>query len=57
MTVPSPALIDSVRARLRTAAAADGARYQAILERYAIERLLNRLASSPLRDRFVLKGA
>lgn len=54
---PAPGLIDSVRARLRNLASADGADFQALLERYAIERLLYRIARSPLRDRFVLKGA
>lgn len=47
----------SVLARLRNVARAKNSDYQLILRRYAIERLLQRLSTSPDRDRFVLKGA
>jgi hypothetical protein len=47
----------SVRARLANLAREQGADFQRILQRYAIERLLARLASSDHRDEFVLKGA
>ena len=47
----------SVRARLLARARKDGEDFQRLLVRYAIERLLYRLATSPHADRFVLKGA
>jgi predicted nucleotidyltransferase component of viral defense system len=47
----------SVAARLRNVAAARGIDLAFVLHRYAVERLLHRLALSPARDRFVLKGA
>jgi len=47
----------SVRQRLLNLAREAGEDYQHILLRYAIERLLYRLACSPHRDRFILKGA
>jgi predicted nucleotidyltransferase component of viral defense system len=47
----------SVRQRLLNLAHEAGEDYQHILLRYAIERLLYRLACSPHRDRFILKGA
>jgi len=47
----------SVRDRLQNHARATGDDFQRVLVRYGIERLLYRLARSPLRDRFVLKGA
>lgn len=47
----------SVRARLLDRARRDGADFQNLLTRYALERLLYRLSISPERDRFVLKGA
>lgn len=53
---PDARVAASVRARLRNLAER-GEEFSRVLERYAIERLLFRLASSPYRDRFVLKGA
>ena len=47
----------SVRARLMKLARVQGDDFQAVLTRYANERLLFRLASSPHANRFVLKGA
>ena len=47
----------SVRARLLDRARREGADFQNILTRYALERLLYRLSVSSARDRFVLKGA
>ena len=47
----------SVRARLLERARRDGADFQNLLTRYALERLLYRLSVSPARDCFVLKGA
>jgi hypothetical protein len=47
----------SVRARLLRLAKERGEDFQLVLTRYANERLLYRLASSPHRSRFVLKGA
>ena len=47
----------SVRARLLDRSRRDGADFQNLLTRYALERLLYRLSVSPERDRFILKGA
>ena len=47
----------SVRARLLTLAREKGQVFDLLLTRYAIERLLYRLSTTPHRDRFVLKGA
>jgi hypothetical protein len=47
----------SVIQRLRNVARRKQASFEAILRRYAIERLLYRIAQSPERNRFVLKGA
>jgi len=47
----------SVRERLLNIARARGEDFQQILVRFALERLLYRLAQSPYRERFVLKGA
>lgn len=47
----------SVRARLLNLAKERGEDFQHVLTRYANERLLYRLASSPHTDKFVLKGA
>ena len=47
----------SVRARLLRISKEKGQNFELILTRYAIERLLFRLAQSPHADRFVLKGA
>ena len=47
----------SVRARLLTLAREKGQAFELLLVRYATERLLYRLSSTPHRDHFVLKGA
>ncbi|MEO7037820.1 MAG: nucleotidyl transferase AbiEii/AbiGii toxin family protein [Polyangiaceae bacterium] len=47
----------SVRARLTNRAKASHRPFQEVLQHYAHERLLYRLAQSPYRDRFLLKGA
>ena len=47
----------SVMARLLTRAKARGDDYQLLVRAYAFERLLYRIGQSPLRHRFVLKGA
>lgn len=47
----------SVRARLLQLAKASGQSFDLVLTRFALERLLFRLAQSPHADRFVLKGA
>ena len=50
-------LAASVLARLLKKAKANGDDYQTLLTAYCFERFLYRLGVSPLRDRFVLKGA
>lgn len=58
MTRPSPRNVAaSVRQRLLNRARALGTDYNQLLVRYAIERFLYRLATSPHRGTFVLKGA
>jgi hypothetical protein len=47
----------SVLARLLNQARATGDDYQTVLTSYACERFLARLAHSPAKDRFILKGA
>ncbi len=47
----------SVRARLLNLAREKGHAFDLLLTRYAAERLLYRLSTTPHRDRFVLKGA
>jgi len=47
----------SVRARLLSLAREKGQAFDLVLTRYAAERLLYRLSTTPHRDRFVLKGA
>ena len=47
----------SVRARLLDLAREKGQVFDLLLTRYATERLLYRLSTTPHRDRFVLKGA
>lgn len=47
----------SVRARLLNLSRERGEPLDALMERYAMGRLLFRLANSPYRDRFILKGA
>ncbi|WP_270296242.1 nucleotidyl transferase AbiEii/AbiGii toxin family protein [Eggerthella sinensis] len=41
---------------IRNKAKGDSSRSQALLRHYAMERFLERLANSPYRDNFVLKG-
>lgn len=50
-------LAASVRARLLSVAKAQGADFNQVLVRFALERMLYRLAQSPHADRFLLKGA
>ena len=57
MRIDESGTVQSVRARLLTAAAASASDPNALLTRYGIERYLYRLSRSPDRDRFVLKGA
>ena len=47
----------STLARLGNVAKSSGRRHQDVLQTYALERWLARLAVSPHADRFVLKGA
>jgi hypothetical protein len=47
----------SVRQRLLNRARAEGRPFQELLQYFAMERLLYRLAKSAFADRFVLKGA
>jgi hypothetical protein len=54
---PPKNIAASVRERLRQRAAAQGRPFDEVLTYYAIERFLFRLAQTPHRDRFVLKGA
>ncbi len=54
---PKKDVAASVRDRLQNYARASGQDFQRVLVRYGIERLLYRLAKSPLRERFILKGA
>lgn len=53
----TPNVAASVMARLLTRAKSRGDDYQLLVTAYAFERLLYRLGQSPVRDRFVLKGA
>jgi hypothetical protein len=57
VTKPFRNVAASVRARLLRLARERGEDFQLLLTRYANERLLYRLAESPHRARFVLKGA
>lgn len=50
-------VVDSVRDRLLNRKRETGENYEALLVRYALERLLYRLGQSNLSDQFVLKGA
>jgi predicted nucleotidyltransferase component of viral defense system len=50
-------IAESVRARLLNLSKQRGDEFQLTLANYVIERFLYRLGRSPLRDRFVLKGA
>lgn len=47
----------SIRSRLKSKAKERGIEFQSFLVRYACERILYRLGASPIRDRYVLKGA
>jgi hypothetical protein len=47
----------SVRQRLLNRARAEGRPFQELLQYFAMERFLYRLANSPFADRFILKGA
>ena len=53
----TPNVAASVMARLLARAKLRGEDYQLLVTAYAFERLLYRLGQSPVRDRFVLKGA
>ncbi len=57
MTSDSAALAASVHQRLLTLSKAQSLDFNLLLTRFAIERLLYRLAYSDYVDRFVLKGA
>ena len=57
MTSKPTNIAASVRQRLSQIAATQGVDFDAILVRFAIERLLARLSQSPHANRFVLKGA
>lgn len=57
MTRPAKNIPASVRQRLQDHARKANHPFQEVLEYYAMERFLFRLASSPASDRFVLKGA
>lgn len=53
----SPNLAASVRARLLNLAKAQGSDFNQLLVRFALERILYRLAQSKYADRYLLKGA
>lgn len=57
MKKPPSNIAASVHQRLKNAADASGERFNDLLQHYALERFLCRLAASPHRERFVLKGA
>jgi len=57
MKAPLKNVAASVRDRLLKVAKADGEDFTYVLTRYALERLLARIAASAHRDTFVLKGA
>ncbi len=58
MSSPAPrGLAHSIQARLKNEARKRGRPYVELLELFAVERFLYRLARSRLRERFVLKGA
>jgi len=50
-------LAASIRVRLLSLSQEKGEDFHRVLGRFAIERFLYRLGTSPYRDRFVLKGA
>jgi len=55
--LPSANRVASIRQRLLDRARARGEDFQLVLDRFAVERLLYRLSTSPHRDLFLLKGA
>ena len=57
MTKPIKNVAASIRQRLQNKARQQGQRFDDLLQYYAIERFLYRLAQSSHRDTFVLKGA
>lgn len=57
MREPNKNSAASIRARLLSLSQEKGEDYQRVLGRFAIERFLHRLVTSPYRDQFVLKGA
>jgi hypothetical protein len=57
VTKPVKDIAASVRQRLQNAAKVSGRPFQEVLEYFAMERFLYRLARSPHASRFVLKGA
>ena len=57
MTKPIKNVAASIRQRLQNKARQNQQRFDDLLQYYAIERFLYRLAQSPHRDTFVLKGA
>jgi len=57
MTEPSLEVVTKIRRELLKLAQNRKEDFQAVLQRYALERLLYRLSRSPYSDRFVLKGA
>ncbi|PZS98843.1 nucleotidyl transferase AbiEii/AbiGii toxin family protein [Stenotrophomonas maltophilia] len=54
---PLPQRVASIRQRLLDRARSRGEDFQFVLDRFAVERLLYRLSTSPFRDQFLLKGA
>lgn len=56
-TVPAANRVASIRQRLLDRARTRGEDFQFVLDRFAVERLLYRLSTSPYRDQFLLKGA
>jgi len=57
MTRPAKNIAASVRQRLLDESKRRSADFDAILVRFAVERILSRLSRSSYADRFVLKGA
>lgn len=57
MTSANPNVAASVRARLLNVAKAQGVDFNQVLVRFALERILYRMAQSQHADRFLLKGA
>jgi len=55
--VPAASRVASIRQRLLDRARSRGEDFQLLLDRFAVERLLYRLSTSPYRDQFLLKGA